>query len=129
MKKLSVYEIVNPDDLQFVREDPERLKLLSFLYTLDAMDYPLALYNLIEHPMAFLNNALVKEVLDEKGDQGFPLIFLDDELRWKEEYPDLEKLAEAIGRPDLAANIRELPAIFFESGCGSGGCASCKGCS
>ena len=129
MKKLSIYEIVNPDELQTAMESPERLAFLSLLYTLDAIDYPMFQYNLIEHPVEFLKNEQVKQILDEKGDEGFPLIFLDDELRWQANYPDIETLAEAIGRPDLAANIRELPASFFETGCGSGGCAGCQGCS
>lgn len=128
MKNLRIFEVVEFDDLQTAKERPERLRFLNFLYTLAVRGLPYEQYNLIEDPIAFMSDEKVAAVLEDKGDSGFPLLFIDDELKWQGSYPSVEELAEAIGQKELADKLESLPERFFETACGSGGCAGCSGC-
>lgn len=128
MKKLTVYEIVENDDLQTAPDRPERLSFLSFLYTLRAEDAPLAQYNLIDHPREFMRHKEVARFLDEQGDEAFPLLFVDDELKWQGVYPTLDVLAAELDCADLLERLQTPPAEFFAGDCGEGGCAGCSGC-
>ncbi len=128
MKKLSVYEIVDNDDLQTAVNRPERMGFLNFLYTLRAINAPLEQYNLIDHPREFINNKQVAQFLDEQGDEAFPLLFVDDELTWQGFYPTLDVLAAELKCSDLLGRLQSPPAEFFAGDCGEGGCAGCSGC-
>jgi len=44
-------------------------------------------YNLAQAPMAFVNNPVVKSLLEKEGSEGLPLIFWDGEVYIKGRYP------------------------------------------
>jgi arsenite methyltransferase len=50
-------------------------------------------YNLAQQPIAFVQNAAVKEMLDKEGVAALPLIFWDGKLTLKGTYPDREQRA------------------------------------
>ena len=45
-------------------------------------------YNLAQQPLAFVQNAAVKALLDTAGTDALPAIFIDGELVLKGAYPD-----------------------------------------
>lgn len=51
-------------------------------------------YNLAQQPLAFVQNAAVKGLLDKDGVEALPLIFWDGKLALKGAYPDREQRAE-----------------------------------
>jgi arsenite methyltransferase len=51
-------------------------------------------YNLAQQPLAFVQNAAVRELLDKEGVEVLPLIFCDGKLALKGAYPDGEQRAE-----------------------------------
>lgn len=52
-----------------------------------------ARYNLAQQPMAFIDNALVKNFLENSGAEGLPLILLDGEFVMAGRYPTRADLA------------------------------------
>ncbi|KEY58533.1 arsenite efflux transporter metallochaperone ArsD [Serratia sp. DD3] len=52
-----------------------------------------ARYNLAQQPMAFINNALVKNFLENSGAEGLPLLLLDGEFVMAGRYPTRADLA------------------------------------
>lgn len=128
MKKLTIFEIVDDDDILTAKERPERLALLNFIYTLHEEGFPVEQYNLIEHPLAFMKHKEVAKALDDECDSAFPLIFIDDTLEWKAAYPSIENLASKLEVAEVLGRLKTLPDAYFESTCGPAGCAGCSGC-
>lgn len=56
-------------------------------------------YNLAQAPLAFVENAEVKAILEKDTDSALPLVFINDELTFRGEYPSSEQLAKALGLP------------------------------
>ncbi len=54
-------------------------------------------FNLTDSPDAFVAEPLIKEVLDSKGVGSLPVIIVDQEIRWVNQYPERSALAEAFG--------------------------------
>lgn len=48
-------------------------------------------HNLGQNPMAFVENPAVKSLLEKEGSDILPLVFLDDEIRFKGRYPNHEE--------------------------------------
>jgi hypothetical protein len=51
-------------------------------------------YNLTQQPLAFVQNAAVKDLLDKEGVEALPLVFCDGKLVLKGAYPDREQRTE-----------------------------------
>lgn len=50
-------------------------------------------FNLAQQPLAFVQNAAVKALLDQEGTAALPAIFIDGELALKGTYPGTEQRA------------------------------------
>jgi hypothetical protein len=59
-------------------------------------------YNLAQQPLAFVQNAAVKALLDKEGTDALPAIFIDGELALKGIYPNAEEGAAWMGRARIA---------------------------
>jgi hypothetical protein len=68
--------------------DPELVNFAVTLSQLSKLGVTVERYNLGQQPLPFAENAEVKAILDKDGMEGLPLIFEDDQLRFKGRYPD-----------------------------------------
>ena len=57
-------------------------------------------FNLAQEPQAFAENSAVRQSMAELGQDGLPLVFVDDELKVSGRYPDRKELAEMLGIED-----------------------------
>ncbi len=64
-------------------------------------------FNLAQQPMAFVENAAVKRVLETSGQDALPLILLDGEVKLSGRYPSRSELTEWLG-------IAVAPSLFTE---------------
>ncbi|MDD2914831.1 MAG: arsenite efflux transporter metallochaperone ArsD [Gallionella sp.] len=78
-------------------------------------------FNLAQQPMAFAENAQVKDLLERSGQEGLPLILLDGEIVLTGRYPTRDELAEwldIVAAPSLfTAQVAELVAIGAAIAC------------
>jgi hypothetical protein len=89
MKTIQVYDppmccstgICGPDI------DPDLVNFAAMLSQLGTHDVKVERYNLGQQPMAFVQNAAVKALLDREGVEVLPVIFWDGEVRMKGRYP------------------------------------------
>ena len=72
-------------------------------------------YNLSQQPEAYVSNPAVKALLDEKGADALPAVFIDNALVSSGDYPKTDDLAELL-QVDKASGNKE------SSCCSSGGC-------
>lgn len=73
-------------------------------------------FNMSQEPQAFVKNAKVKQLLEEKGQKVLPLIFVDEELKWSGNIPSAADVLKAF-------KIDEKPPNAGDSGgCCEGGC-------
>ncbi|MDZ7832007.1 MAG: arsenite efflux transporter metallochaperone ArsD [Desulfobacterales bacterium] len=54
-------------------------------------------FNLSQEPQAFAENKAVRESMAELGQEGLPLVYVDDELVVSGRYPDKKELFELLG--------------------------------
>lgn len=54
-------------------------------------------FNLAQQPMAFVDNAVVKNFLERSGQEGLPLVLLDGEIALTNRYPRRAELARWLG--------------------------------
>lgn len=63
-------------------------------------------FNLGQRPMAFVENATVKSLLENEGADILPLVFLDNEILFKGRYPNPDEgpgfIRAALGREDAS---------------------------
>jgi len=109
MKKIAIYDpamccntgVCGPD------VDPALPRVAGMLAQLRGHGIQVDRYNLAQQPMAFVQNAAVRDLLDREGVEVLPLIFVDGELVLKGHYPDQETggswLRECEG--EIPANI------------------------
>ncbi len=73
--------------------DPVLPRFAGLLAQLGAAGVKVERYNLAQQPLAFVQNAAVKALLDSEGPPALPAIFIDGELALKGTYPDTEQSA------------------------------------
>lgn len=96
MKTIQVYDppmccstgICGPDI------DPDLVNFAAMLSQLASHGIQVERYNLGQQPMAFVQNAVVKALLDKEGVEVLPLIFWDGEVHLKGRYPTHEERPE-----------------------------------
>jgi len=54
-------------------------------------------FNLAQQPLAFADNAAVRDFLHERGEKALPLILLDDAIVLSGRYPTRQELAQWLG--------------------------------
>ena len=67
--------------------DPDLANFSAMLTQLAERGVQIERYNLGQRPMAFVENATVKGLLEKEGADILPLIFLNDEIQFKGRYP------------------------------------------
>ncbi len=77
-------------------------------------------FNLGQQPQAFAEDAEVRALLADAGEQRLPFIFVDGRLRFQGLYPDREELLAALELPDPAES--SFPTAAPDAGpcCGDG---------
>ena len=105
------------------------LELLRFSADLDWLQgegVQVERYNLAQQPGAFVAEPLVRQLLEERGEDVLPLVLVADEVKSSERYPSRELLAEWAGLQSPAglwdARVAELAAIAASVALG---CVSC----
>lgn len=102
MNSVQVYDppMCCPTGLCGTEVDPVLVSFASLLTQLSQRGVKVERHNLGQQPMAFVQNPMVKSLLDREGMAVLPLIFIDGEPRFKGRYPtDVER--EAMGRSML----------------------------
>jgi len=90
MKSLQVYDpamccstgVCGPD------VDPVLAAIAGCLHQLKERGVHVERYNLAQQPIAFAQNARVKDLLQKEGIGALPLVFVNGELAFKGSYPD-----------------------------------------
>lgn len=67
--------------------DPALVQFAAMLVQMGQRGVTVERYNLGQQPMAFVQNAEVKALLDSEGMEVLPLVFVDGHLRMKARYP------------------------------------------
>ena len=68
--------------------NPDLVSFAAMLAQLAQHGIRIERYNLGQSPMAFVQNPVVKALLEKEGTEGLPLIFWDGEVKLKGRYPD-----------------------------------------
>jgi hypothetical protein len=76
-------------------------------------------FNLAQQPLAFAENALVREFLERAGQGALPLTLLDGQLVLAGRYPGRDQLAQWLG---LAAQQAGAPVSASGACCSGGKC-------
>lgn len=71
--------------------DPTLVSFAALLTQLRQKGVKVERYNLGQQPMAFVENAIVKALLDKEGVTSLPLILVDGEVGMKGHYPSVEE--------------------------------------
>lgn len=71
--------------------DPDLANFSSMLTQLAERGVAIERYNLGQSPMAFVENPTVKALLEKEGADILPLVFLNDEIRFKGRYPNQDE--------------------------------------
>tara|TARA_R110002049_G_scaffold176392_2_gene343599 strand:- start:250 stop:579 length:330 start_codon:yes stop_codon:yes gene_type:complete len=67
--------------------DPDLVNFAAMLSQLGTRGIKVERFNLGQQPMAFVENPVVKALLDKEGTEALPLIFWDGEVHLKGRYP------------------------------------------
>jgi hypothetical protein len=71
--------------------DPDLVSFAGMLSQLGTHAIKIERYNLGQQPMAFVQNPVVKALLEEEQTGALPIIFLDGEVYMKGHYPTKEE--------------------------------------
>lgn len=86
--------------------DPDLTNFAAMLSQLAQRGVQVERYNLGQEPLAFVQSEVVKNLLEEEGAEVLPLIFLDDEIRFKGRYPNHDErpglIREVLGKEEKA---------------------------
>lgn len=82
--------------------DPVLPRFAGLLAQLSGAGVKVERYNLAQQPLAFVQKAAVKALLDKEGMEALPAIFIDGELALKGSYPDTKQCAAWMGRARAA---------------------------
>jgi len=100
--------------------DPILAQVAGMLAQLKERGVHVERFNLAQQPMAFVQNSVVRELLNREGVEVLPLTFVDGALTLKGQYPDQEMREQWIRE-----NGATQPGSGFSSASSAGGC----GCS
>lgn len=92
MKKISVYDppLCCSTGVCGPSVDPALTRFAGFLAKLKESGVEVERYNLAQQPMAFAQNAEVRSLMEKEGVEALPLVFIDDDLVCKGDYPEPE---------------------------------------
>jgi hypothetical protein len=96
MRKIEIFDpaMCCPTGVCGPSVDPELTRMASIVFALEKKGYDIKRYNLANEPDPFVQNKKVNTLLNEKGADCLPAIFVQGELALLGEYPTNEQLAE-----------------------------------
>lgn len=102
MKKMSIYEPALCCDTGIcgVNVDTELLRISTVINTLKKNGVAIDRFNLNNAPMAFVNNKVINNFINEKGVDGLPAVMLDDEIIITGRYPSNEEIISYLEIPE-----------------------------
>ncbi len=114
MKTLTVYDPAMCCSTGICGTDIDQ-KLVDFAADLDWLKsegIEVRRINLSQEPALFAENEQVKNILQNDGVEGLPVILADDELQTSGQYPDRVKLAAMVG-----VTVQPADPVAATSGC------------
>lgn len=105
--------------------------------TLRTEGIPVRRVRFLEDPLVFLDQPEIAQLLEEEGDEAFPVLMGQDQILCKGAYPTAEQWAQWTGLPrekfpdQFSEQEVQLWFSFLHEnagGCG-GSCSGCSGCS
>ncbi|WP_100373614.1 arsenite efflux transporter metallochaperone ArsD [Bacillus sp. FJAT-45037] len=96
MSKIRVYDpaLCCPTGVCGPSVDPDLTRMATAIFMLEKKGVDIVRYNLGSEPQAFIDEELVKTLLDEKGTEALPTIVVDGEVKMVGHYPTNEQLAD-----------------------------------
>ena len=107
MKTLKVYDpaMCCPTGICGTNVDTKLVQLANFLNSLDKNMFEVKRFGLSTNPQEYVINSEVSKLLNEEGVECLPLIFLDDELLFKSDYPSVPALSSKMGLGSFVAKF------------------------
>lgn len=107
MKTLKIYDpaMCCPTGVCGTDIDPKLVQLANFLSTLDKKQFDVQRFGLSTEPDAYVENQKVSNILKEEGVDSLPLFFIDDELVFKGNYPEIPLLSSKLGLASFVAKF------------------------
>ncbi len=99
--------------------DPVLPRFAADLDWLKSLGHQVDRYNLAQQPMAFTQNAQIRQLLTAQGTDCLPVVLVDGREVSRGEYPSRDQLADWVGATKLAA---ALPLATASSCCQGGKC-------
>ena len=107
MKTLKIYDpaMCCPTGVCGTSVDTKLVQFANFLNSLDKKMFTVQRFGLSTEPQEYVTNHEVARLLNEEGVECLPLIFLDDELLFKKEYPSVPQLSQKMGLGSFVAKF------------------------
>ncbi len=107
MKTLKIYDpaMCCPTGVCGTSVDTKLVQLSNFLNSLDKNMFEVKRFGLSTNPQEYVLNSEVSRLLNEEGVESLPLIFLDDELLFKGDYPSVPTLSSKMGLGSFTAKF------------------------
>ena len=99
MKTLKIYDpaMCCPTGVCGTSVDTKLVQLTNFLNSLDKTMFEVKRFGLSTNPQEYVKNREVSRLLNEEGVECLPLIFLDNTLLFKKDYPSVPALSSKMG--------------------------------
>lgn len=85
--------------------DTKLVQLANFLSSLDKSKVEVHRFELSSTPAAYVENREVARILNEEGVDSLPLFFIDDEVVFQGEYPEVPALSSKLGLASFVAKF------------------------
>lgn len=85
--------------------DTKLVQMANFLSTLDKTKVEVHRFELSSSPAAYVENKEVSRILNEEGVDSLPLFFIDDELVFSKDYPEIPMLSSKLGLASFVAKF------------------------
>lgn len=107
MKTLKIYDpaMCCPTGVCGTSVDTKLVQLANFLNSLDKNMFEVKRFGLSTNPQEYVLNSEVSRLLSEEGVESLPLIFLDEELLFKGDYPSVPELSSKMGLGSFMAKF------------------------
>lgn len=107
MKTLKIYDpaMCCPTGVCGTDVDTKLVQLANFLISLDKSKFEVNRFGLTTEPAEYVSNKEVSRILNEEGVESLPLFFIDDELVFKGDYPEVPALSAKLGLSSFVAKF------------------------
>lgn len=107
MKTLKIYDpaMCCPTGVCGTDVDTKLVQLANFLTTLDKSKFEVKRFGLTTEPQEYVSNKEVSRILNEEGVDSLPLFFIDDELVFSKDYPEVPALSSKLGLASFVAKF------------------------